>query len=479
MPVTLDAPFSWENASADDRKMLEGLQPNILKPHVRDYLTVLFLRFDQSAGGRSFLTALTSGTKPLVKSALAHLQEIKAFKKDKKKKGSAYVGVGLTPAGYTALGIAPARQPKDPAFRAGMKAGSLQDPPPSTWDKHFQGPIHAVVVVGDADQAGHDAALAKVMAILAARPSVIEVGRQEGLGLHNANGHGIEHFGYVDGRSQPLFLTEDVEAERLGSDGTSSWNPAFGPGRAIVPDSAAADPAHDFGSYFVFRKLEQDVKRFKEEELALAKRLKLDGDEMERAGAMLVGRFEDGSPLTLQRAEGAHSSVLNDFNYSSDPQGGKCPFFGHIRKMNPRGSGGFEAEADERKHIMARRGQTYGHRADNPNDGDTDNKPSGGVGLLFMAFNSNIGEQFAFVQSVWANNAGFPATPTPVPPLPPKRPDLDPIIGQGARGDVHCPVRWGDSFNDHRKSKPVPQTVTMKGGEYFFMPSLAFLRNPV
>ncbi|RYI87578.1 MAG: hypothetical protein EON47_22225, partial [Acetobacteraceae bacterium] len=30
---------------------------------------------------------------------------------------------------------------------------------------------------------------------------------------------GVEHFGYVDGRSQPLFLAEDVEAETHGTDG--------------------------------------------------------------------------------------------------------------------------------------------------------------------------------------------------------------------------------------------------------------------
>ena len=37
-----------------------------------------------------------------------------------------------------------------------------------------------------------------------------------------------------------------------------------------------------------------------------------------------------------------------------------------------------------------------------------------------------------------------------------------------------CPVSWGDPYS--MKSAPaVPRAVTMKGGAYFFMPSLAFL----
>ena len=44
---------------------------------------------------------------------------------------------------------------------------------------------------------------------------------QEGHGQHNKHGEGIEHFGYVDGRSQPIFLTEDLDKERLQNDGTT------------------------------------------------------------------------------------------------------------------------------------------------------------------------------------------------------------------------------------------------------------------
>ena len=110
------------------------------------------------------------------------------------------------------------------------------------------------------------------------------MGTQDGLGLHNDNREGIEHFGYVDGRSQPLFLLEDIDAEENATDGIANWDPAFPLEQVIVPDPAAPDPAVHFGSYFVYRKLEQNVRRFKRQEQKLADRLF--GADDERAGAM-------------------------------------------------------------------------------------------------------------------------------------------------------------------------------------------------
>ena len=73
MAVTLNAPFSWKSASAADLAMLQKLQPNILKAHTREFLTLLFVRFDDAAAAR---TALRNIAKTLMKSALKHLQEV-------------------------------------------------------------------------------------------------------------------------------------------------------------------------------------------------------------------------------------------------------------------------------------------------------------------------------------------------------------------------------------------------------------------
>jgi hypothetical protein len=121
---------------------------------------------------------------------------------------------------------------------------------------------------------------------------------------------------------------------------------------------------------------------------------------------------------------------------------------------------------------MARRGQTYGHRTDDPNgDVDPEERPTGDVGLLFMAFNADLGSQFEFTQRAWANNPDFPFS-SPEQPV-----GLDPVIGQGSRDtSMPCPVGWGAGGGANIvQAEQVPQAVTMKGGEYFFMPSLPFL----
>ena len=57
----------------------------------------------------------------------------------------------------------------------------------------------------------------------------------------------------------------------------------------LAADPAAPDPTVHLGSYFIFRKLEQNVRRFKEGEEQLASDLGLVDEDRERAGAMLVG----------------------------------------------------------------------------------------------------------------------------------------------------------------------------------------------
>jgi hypothetical protein len=124
--------------------MLDNLQPNIIKAHVREFLTLIFLRFDDKEAAKSFLRAIST---TLMKSAKQHLMEIEAFKAKLSTPGTPYIGLGLTDAGYQALQIA--QRPSDPIFRAGMQKSVLNDPDVSRWDSYFRHPIHAVVLVGD------------------------------------------------------------------------------------------------------------------------------------------------------------------------------------------------------------------------------------------------------------------------------------------------------------------------------------------
>lgn len=485
-PIKLDEPLSWKEAKGATVRMLRALQGNILKGHGRHFAALVFFRFSplvvHRPASRRFLRELANHH---VTDAHQQLLDAEAFKVEKKSAG-AFVHVALSHAGYVELGVPEPQIPADSDFRLGMKhpdsLAALADDP-ADWQQPFLTDLHGVVLVAhDTDELCRQLALDIEVLVREAQGSVVHV--QHGAGLFNSASAGIEHFGYVDGRSQPLMLAEDVQKENDEA-GMSRWNAAFGPDLALVPDpgvTAEEDKPLSFGSYFVFRKLGQDVLAFKRREQALANALKLSGEQRELAGALVVGRFEDGTPVTL--SDHARGKVPpNDFDYGGDA-GKRCPFHAHIRKTNPRGSGGAEAEDDERRHLMPRRGIPYEDvkRTTHPNDlpeAETEAEfetrvapllPSGSdVGLLFMAYNSVIGNQFRFTQELWVNNPSFPF---------PGVHGLDPLIGQGpmSSGDQKMFEKWDDPG-----SPPVAFDfagfVKMKGGEYFFSPSLNFLRE--
>jgi deferrochelatase/peroxidase EfeB len=94
--------------------------------------------------------------------------------------------------------------------------------------------------------------------------------------------------------------------------------------------------------------------------------------------------------------------------------------------------------------------------------------PTGDVGLLFMAYNHNLAQQFEFTQKTWANNPAFPLAGPP--------PKLDPIIGQGPVAAQHWSKEW-DNAAAPTVALSFQGFVKMRGGEYFFAPSLNFLRS--
>jgi Dyp-type peroxidase family len=451
MPVALDRPLP-KQPSAAERAMLRLLQGNILAPHGRSATAHVFLRFDPARRDavRAFLRALA----PTLTSASAqHAQR-------RSRERPAFRGCLLSYAGYVALGVASDATPANVAFRAGMKARGalLGDPPPQQWEAIFQRDVHALVVLGgdlDAELKALDAMLPYAVRI---------VGVERGRLYRNADGESIEHFGFVDGRSKLRLREVDVEKEAA----KDHWDPAFPLRQVLVYDPGTAQP-NAFGSYCVFRKLEQNVRDFQGAEQNLAATLQSLNPHFDPAlaGAMLIGRFRDGSPVLLQSHDGA-KPIPNDFDYASDPHGEKCPFHAHIRKMNPRGDTvrlHGRTLADERYHQIARRGTPYGARGQDAAMRFTD-APKTGVGLLFMAFQRDLAKQFEFLQRAWANEDGFAVSGT----------GIDPVMGQGAGVDHVHRAAWGDASATTHQQR-FADFVTMKGGEYFFAPSIAFFRR--
>ncbi|KQU48246.1 hypothetical protein ASG67_13075 [Sphingomonas sp. Leaf339] len=475
MAIDLTHALEWTSANSEQLKMLEDLQGNILDGHGRKSTRHLFLKFDDPKKGRAFVRDLNNH----ITSARAQLQAAKAFRHGGPS-APPFVAFMLSSAGYAALQLS--KRPSDGgAFDQGMLARRtiLNDPAPAALEEPYRQRIDAMILIGGNPDSRRSwgstevrTAEKAIRQLMGRRARVVaaETGRAifrdngtDESGIHKIEG--IEHFGYVDGRSQPLMLKELVRREADESDGISVWNPEFPIGQVLVPDPGSPHRGTAFGSYFVFRKLEQNVAAFKkriEEELA---------DETglgELAGAMLVGRFEDGTPVVSQRDPGGDNPVMNNFDYAADPDGLRCPLHAHIRKTNPRGDVrrqfGLPNDHEERSHIMARRGMTYGRRN---RVTDPSNEPPGGVGLMFMAYHRDLATGFEFTQQSWANAAGFVAAGT----------GRDPIIGQrgtAAAVPLQIPGKWGV-----RDTPTTPATfeefVSHRGGEYFFAPAKSTL----
>lgn len=442
------------------REALESLQGNILQGHGRDHSVHIFLRF--KVGKQTAVKQWITRQAKHITSAQQQLDEIAQYRQYRSP-GRLFMSFSLSAHGYTYLDFdVPKDSPRiaHQAFTHGMKAAQalLSDPTKDTWEARYRHDIHAVVLLADDDEPFLRREAGRLLDGVKAHTDIgaVEWGRV----MRNAQAYPVEHFGYVDGRSQPLFFQSDLEWARQTGDGTTVWDSGAGPHLVLVPDPYGRQE-YDSGSYLVFRKLEQNVRGFKEYEKKLAQALGLTGADAQRAGALVVGRFEDGTPVVLHRTAGRPDPVPNNFTYDDDPDGHKCPFQAHIRKVNPRRQG---------IPRIVRRGITYGERAQEPKDNPRlEELPSQGVGLLFLCYQKNIRDQFEFLQSQWASKSNFPQEGT----------GIDPVIGQleeWKTSQQKWQAQWGNP-REEPQSFAFHGFVTLKGGEYFFAPSIYFLKN--
>ena len=188
----------------------------------------------------------------------------------------------------------------------------------------------------------------------------------------------VEWFGYRDGISNPRFFPSYEAKNRSDSEDPSNLN--------LVLRSSLGTRAHSVGSFMVFLKLQQNTDAFKKSTKDLAKELygEISKDpetakkQIDFAGALIIGRHKDGTPLTQSGSPvPGDNNNLNKFNYSNDKEGAYCPFHAHIRKANPR-------EGNENGRIV-RRGMMYGNQY-------TDEK-----GLFFMSFQRDLEQQFEYI----------------------------------------------------------------------------------
>ncbi|MEZ4406633.1 MAG: Dyp-type peroxidase [Polyangiales bacterium] len=442
------------------RALLESIQGNILAAHGRNHAEHVFVTFSCDAkAARAWLGTVAAD----VKSAADQFNDSETRRAQAEKgtefDGGLFKNVFLSADGYVALGLAVDRF--ESSFRGGMKSrGNFllrlakeivdlgnKDPAPATWQTEFQKSVHVMVMLADDDAARLESARDALIASLAGVGSAF-VERGDRITTtsteQNKKGKDLEHFGYRDGISQPLFFAHEINEKR-----SPNFDPSAPIGLVLARDPYGfGDQA--FGSYLVFRKLAQDVPGFEKAVGALAS--KVNQGDAELTGAQIVGRFKDGTPVTRSSTPQGPNADVNDFNYDGD-KGQRCPVHAHIRKSNPRGTTPLTSETSERSRRIVRRAIPYGPR------GGTD------VGLLFMCFQHDIGHQFEFIQRIWVDDALFPRV---VPPT-----GDDPLIGQD---NTHAAQRWPVNYGSLNPSVEFDfrSFVTLRGGEYFFAPSMSF-----
>lgn len=320
-----------------------------------------------------------------------------------------------------------------------------------------------------------------------------------GYKLVNEQKRVVGPFGFVDGVSQPLFLKSDYE-KYCYQQNTDQWNPKASLSLVLVKDPFG-EP-YSFGSYCVWQKLETDYGCFKKKEKELADKL---GCDPERAAALVVGRFRDGTPIALSEHPN-QDSIKNNFNYGDDLQGMKCPLHAHIRKVNARGEQTKNPDDNlppledlKKNHRIFRAGITYfdNSKAQKIPDSKTlqvclnklayleevrqnsleDNIKSIS-GLLFVCFQSSIVNQFQKLQIDWADNDEFPRESSIG-----ESKYLDPVIGHPlVKGDTENPEpqEWFNKCSGE-DVRVYPFSfygcVKNKGGEFFFAPSISSLKK--
>jgi len=430
---------------------LHEIQATVLRQRPAPYFGshVLF-RVDDAQAGRTFLRQLT----PYVDSAAGWRND-----------ANAWIAAGISYAGLEALDVPQDSLQSFPeAFRDGMaaRARQLGDDgvnDPRNWDSPFgKGQVHIGLSIFSDSEEKHRRVLAVARAQYEGFAGVSVVAIQD-FGAQPGDRNSL---GYKDGIDQPPIEGSGVDPLPGQGRPIKAGEFILGyPGEAGVPlPMPQPDILGRNGTYVGFRKYQSRVGAFN-------RFLRANGsteEERELLAAKLVGRWRSGAPLVLapdvdNPALGADPHRNNDFNYSTDSRGRQAPFGCHIRRMNPRDTK-LTRLTDVNLHRLIRRGTTYGPPYDANALSEADDQVPRGAYFLFISAKAMA--TIEFLQQEWINDGDFIGVSN----------ERDPIIGLQGDGATFTipkePVRHRvhgiETFN------------VLRGGEYFFMPSLSALK---
>ena len=430
---------------------LDDIQATVLRYRPEPYYgTHMMLHIADAQAGREFVRRLT----PHVDSAAGWWQA-----------GQSWISVAFTYAGLVALGVPADSLDSFPeAFRAGMaaRAGQFRDDgdnAPAHWDAQFgSGQVHiGVSIFSDSEQAWHQT-MAMARQQYEGLPGLAVLVEQD----FGAQPGDLNPLGYKDSIGQPAIEGSGVDPLPGQGPPIKAGEFILGyPGQDGVPlPMPQPDVLGRNGTFAGLRKYQSRVgtfNRFLREHAQTA-------PERELLAAKLIGRWRSGAPLTLTPDRddpelGADPQRNNDFTYAADPQGRQVPLGSHMRRMNPRDTK-LAILTDVNIHRVIRRSTTYGVPYDpdatSPQDDETPH------GLYFIFLSAKAMATLEFLQQEWINNGNFMSLGE----------ERDPNVGLQQDGATFTipqdPVR--------RRIHGIQTFNVLRGGEYFFVPSLSALR---
>jgi Dyp-type peroxidase family len=440
------------------RLRLENIQGNVTPGFRSDHQALMLVRLPHGRAAREWLRQLVPGIASAQQVA-TFLAELRRPHRESRHPSVTWVNVAFSRPGLERLGLdrrTIGAFPED--FRQGMRerAHLLGDSPEHVagWDVGGSPDTDADVLVILGTKAAEDLEreLSRQRDALAAH------GGEELVTYRGARLPGDlrdrEHFGFRDGVSQPDPL-DPLE-------GWPRTDRVAAPGEFILgyPSETSARPtvepnwARD-GSYLVFRRLHQDVFGFRRTVAREAERIGLSAEQL---AAKLVGRWPSGARLGTGSSDPGwdpRTGLITAADFANDPNGERCPRFSHVRKAHP-----LELRQDRpQRHRLIRRGIPYGPPL--PREATADDGED--RGLLFLAYQASLADQFEHIQRRWLDDPDFPRA----------HDGTDPLVGEAVGRRAVTLRRQGGRVSRLELGRFVSATA----GGYFFAPSIGALAH--
>jgi Dyp-type peroxidase family len=443
------------------------IQGYIVRGYNMNYARYFVLKIEEAKAAKKFIGNLVSGDESTPQITTAAFWDVKP---------SHCLNIGFTFQGLEALKFvnvdeAFAHENYD-SFRAGAIAqaevvGDIGESSPSNWKGGLgTSDAHILLSLFANDSKVLEEQSDKLRSLFQKEGALKELSCFDGAKLPDENGQPSDtvHFGYNDGISQPIVEGFPTKRGLAESGNFQPITPAhyfilLNSGNYKIPEPPDLGLN---GSFAAFRVLEQDVVGF--DKFLQDQKDKIDPEKL---AAKMCGRWRNGVPLDMSPDadqlpppdEPITYEQFNDFDYSGDKQGYKCPIGSHIRRTYPRKT---KIIGDPEIRRLIRRGIPYGppYNPNSTNDGIE-------RGLLGLFICAGIESQFEFVMEEWVNKGEFAGIYL-------AKDAKDPLLGVNDNNSGQLEIRVKDQ--PPIKLQGFERFITTKGGAYCFLPSITALK---